>query len=397
MNIEDSQFKRAIITEQIKCSKAVIVLSSTLNNIYDNVQHLQHLIYNIGSYPTRDLIYTNLFNVFIDTVFRVLHKFDDILTTLTTTHNIHEIIILNDMGSIVEAPVKQPHMKYIHDIKTNKTYRFTFFIKLLIRSFQKSLKWLDHDDENLYNVERYLSSVNPAEYTFSVDRLTTFYKLNPMPQNDENTVKRKSNIRELICRLIMFQNSIISTKQVKRVILSFIVKHLSYLFQFNKHKRENKITMFNIDTFDVELFGLFPTERVIFVHDKIVKRRGLFILWNNKLYYTQLLKQLNEYLFIGQNLLNEQTVVTKYPKPDFIELLQACEKMSYFGVFDTNANYRYTVFENIQRLIVSNQIETMLPPFIEDEDVSFVPIDDMTEQLPTLIAQYNELNRFVKL
>ena len=85
---------------------------------------------------------------------------------------------------------------------------------------------------------------------------------------------------------------------------------------------------------------------------------------------------------------NKRNIVNSW-----LKLFNICKIECGFGVFDVNSDYRYTVFENVKRLVVDQQIETTLPAFIEETELMWITDTEYMEQVPEWVGAFNSISR----
>ena len=95
------------ITESVKCDKCVIQASELVDQLYTLTAIKQKLIYSLKLRNNVSQIYTNMFNIVIDTVFRMTYQFNSILKILKHKHNVDDIIILSNRKALYLAKLRQ--------------------------------------------------------------------------------------------------------------------------------------------------------------------------------------------------------------------------------------------------------------------------------------------------
>ena len=136
--MENKDLKKCVIHDSVKCNKCVIVLSVLLNDVIDDSINAQHAIYRCSNHSLRNTIYTNMFNIAVDLVFRTCYKCGELFKMLTAKHKVKDIIMLDDVQGFcdIERCLDEEANGFIYDITTDAKYKKSNFMKLLIHDHQ---------------------------------------------------------------------------------------------------------------------------------------------------------------------------------------------------------------------------------------------------------------------
>ena len=130
------------------------------------------------------------------------------------------------------------------------------------------------------------------------------------------------------------------------------------------------------------IYTLFNKENTIYISREAVKSKTAFIWRNGSLYYPFLLKGVETFTPCDMTIEQIFTYITRPTTPgskhhginSWDKLFGICRTSCGIGIFDINSDYRYTVFENIKRLIVDQQIETTLSPFDDNDEYVIISV-----------------------
>ena len=412
-------FKNCVINESVQCNKCVIIASVLFEQLVKVAQEEQHLIYQLSDVnkTTKHIIYTNTFNIAIDLVFRMTYRISKLFRALKSIHGVKTIILFNDLTARLVMKTEEQYKQeadnmLIHDHKTFQEFKRSFFIQLIVKAFKKWCLYYSLDEEEDYDpIEQSLAIKYPEYYDFNMKDWRAKYIIDPLTCEDYKLKKVKS-LYNLINRIIDVQT--VLTPKIIDKCCELVLWNLEH--QQSKQLKELKVFTTNTPNIDERfVFSLFPDEAVIYITKTAFNSKLAFFIHNFRLCYPYIkykqmnLTLINEdktrliQLIIGDNM-TINTLINKYNKSkksnrvnSFIKLLTTCQNESVCGaVLDINANYRYTVFENIKSLIVDKLIETEFPPHIEDKEIVWITLDDYMEQLPAWISQFNHISH-VKL
>ena len=401
--MEIRELKSCAIHDTIKCDKCVIVLSTLLNDLCEESVIAQQSIYRCNSHSLRNTVYTNLYNIATDLIFRMCYKCGELFKMLATTYGVTNLLILDDVQGFcdIDKCINEERNSQIYDIETGIIYRKDRFIRLLIYDLYKYTEWCppyEHDD--LLQIEKYLAEHYPAYYNFSMEDRFKYYKSNPTPSNPETKEKKRKCILNLMRRITSLQTTIHSL--IKHACIAFV----STILKNNKTVKGLKHLNLNFvpvaGLIDERLvFSIFTNEKTIYITPHAFKNKNFFIYRNGVMYYPFICRSAEEFIsfdidakdimrrLVGKiGKTNKRNIVNSW-----LKLFNVCKIECGFGVFDVNSDYRYTVFENIKRLIVDQQIETTLPAFIEETELMWITDTEYMEQVPEWVGMFNSISR----
>lgn len=385
MNFDLKYYQRIKIIDKVQFDKCVIIGSDLLNSIYEESRKEQIRVYSTGNKFLHEMLYTNTFNIVIDLIFRMLYKIGNLKTFFKKNHGVKNIIFINNVKN---EDINEDEVK-VFDIERKEFISKRFEMRMLIYNFKNICGWLkDGEDERFDDIERYFVSKYPEYYDFIVSERLKFFELNPIPENEENKQIQRNKHDEFVRRVISIQTTMMP--QIKNACFSFVIHNLN-------NSKIMKILPCDDEVERNLLFSLYPEERVLFVSKFGVKRKNLFFWWKNELYYPMLCKSYD--LFVGMNKTFDEIIKSILVKRKrerintWLKLLTECEKSCGIGVFDTNASYRYTLFENINNLISKNIVNIVYPSYIEDFEINWIDKNEYIEQLPNWIGQFNSFSK----
>ena len=405
-------FKKCIITDAVCCDKCVIVASALFKQLVFAAQDEQHLVYQLssGNKSTKHIIYTNTYNIVIDLVFRMTYKIDKLFKALKSYHHVENIILINDLSvkyaTITEELYQQKaDNMMIQDHKTNNKFKRRFFVNLIVKAFKKWCLYYDVNEEEDYDtVEQSLATNYPDFYDFDMKTYRINYIIDTLSSKTYKENKRHALIN-FIQRITDVQ-TVLTPKMIDKCC-EFVLWNLEH--QHIKHLKI--ITTHTTKINENLIFSLFPSENVIYITKTFINSKYAFFIHDFQLCYPYAIdKQLNTIIIdedtnkLIQMIVNYDEkinkVINRHNKlkkggriSSFSKLLMTCQNDSVCGsVFDINANYRYTVFENVKSLIVDKLIETEFPSYMEDNEIVWISLNDYMEQLPEWIAQFNHFS-----
>lgn len=382
------------ITESVKCDKCVIQASELVDQLYTLTAIKQKLIYSLKLRNNVSQIYTNMFNIVIDTVFRMTYQFNSILKILKHKHNVDDIIILNDLYAKHEQnPPPSSDTILITNTKTGKQLSRRFAFNLIITAFKKWCLYYELGEEEEYNpIERYLATHYPEYYDFSMPSYRARFIVDPLKHENYKHEKRKV-LKKLLSRITDIQTVITPT-------LIYACEEL-FLHNIKKNKLKN-INIINTDypiNNDI-LFSLFKDSSIIYIttsHIKTVKSFFIHSANPERLYYPHLNKSAKTFKPIDSSdselLSHLKSSSHRSSITSFHQLFELVSSECGLGVLDINANYRYTIFENIQKLMTTDLMETIFPNYNEDNELLWITVDEYDEQLPIWISSFNSFNK----
>ena len=314
----------------------------------------------------------------------------------------NDILVLDDVQGFcdIEKCLDEEANGFIYDITTDAKYKKDYFMKLLIHDFYEYTEWCsvyEHDD--LMKVEEYFASRYPDSYRFSMINRFKFFDSNPTPTNPETTEKRKICVYHLMQRITSLQTT------VQTLIKNACTAYVSTILKNNiTNKRMKRLHMSMIPVsreVDERLVcSMFANEKVIYITNHAYRSKNIFVLRNGTQYYPFLCKTAEMFTYfdidksdILKHIVKKIGKVNKrYIINSWDKLFNICKIECGFGVFDVNSDYRYTIFENVRRLIVDQQIETMLPAYITENELMWISDTDYMEQLPEWVGAFNSFS-----
>ena len=396
MNVKNKKSLYSVISENIPCDKCVIIASELFEWLYDESQTEQKLIYSTSSLFMKDIIYTNIFNIAIDMIMRIIYKFSDLMKKLKKDFGVKNVLVFNDINEEVNESSDEfnDDKLLIHDMVTNKTRYKKTMMGLLITDFKNELRWVDMDEEYYELVEQFFISKYPEYINYSFKDEIKAWNENPLPQDAQQKREHRKSLNVFIDHLVSIQTVI--NPLIKQSLFSFVMNNLKK----NTYKHL-KVKFVNVSKIEHDkIFSLFPHNRTLFITTSLVKNSNILIYYNNKLYFP-FIDKFNFEDFIFENIDNveyinsimrNERVKKRFMINNWEKLLTLIKDSCGVGVFDVNADYRYTVFEDINKLIVEKQIETLFPSFVEDKELIWIEVNEYLEQLPQWVSSFNSLS-----
>ena len=357
-------------------NKCIIELSALLKKLYFHARRVQQYVYTrIGVYKQDGgFIYTNNFNLVLDTLFRMTYKLGVFLGTLKKKYKISTILIIDDV-------ITKPDKYYEKLAKDKPNYT------AIAHCFRTWCEYMNRDEEeDMEPMETYLSEVIPQSYNFNMRDIV----VNRTTSIHEDNYKHDRFIALMnITRSISRAQTIITPAEV-RGIFEFITNNL-------KTNKDIKMFKVNAESDFMCIYSLFPDEPVLYCVNKYyIKNPNVFYWSDDAIYYLMLNKKMsmnNIVVPIDEALSEIQTKVKEKSKiTTFTKLLKLCSDECHFGVMDINSNYRYTFFENMKELIQGETLTILMPASNEDMFINWISIDEYKENLPQWIHQFNSFS-----
>lgn len=358
--------KSCVCKDNIKC-KYIVVSSSTLfHRIYKKCVNVQLSMYGCDGVKKNTYIYLNNFNIFIDTVFRMLVMFKKEFKKLREKFDFSKMILINDLH---ETPKKWYMWNYLTRTKANDDFIF----KCAIHKLKTLSKLLDDDEMYDYDSwEEFLSQTYKGDYDFS---------LHYPPYKISNFYKKQNVIKKFVYLISLTQMQLSQNE---------ILEAWKYVLNVVSKNKNVKVFCCENGEFDFNICHIFNSQRTVFITKNYVCTENIFFYDFDRVFYPAGSKIVNKFIP------NNDAKLLKYERDNkkLIDYFKMCEDECHGKILDINDFMTMEIFRDLNSTYVKNVINVVKPNKFSEDEYMWVTVDLYESFLPEVLRVFGRIFEF---
>lgn len=329
-------------------------------------------------------IYTNNYNIMIDTLFRMLYNFGILYQSLMKRFNAKRFIIINDLNPKCNNIRKNAELICPNKWKMyNKMYKTLCEEKYhyiqLIWKLKSLSKFLDEEEFVDYDCwESKLAKMFPDLYDFC---------LRGRPYRLRNYYTKKRLLSQFLYLVSLTQMQLSQYEMF--ICWNYLLKII----------HNNNITIYECENgeFDYNISHIFSNTRTLFITDKYVAVENIFYYDFIKIYYpfNDNHITLKDYPDINTKLIKRTKRKKIFNKINgILDLFDVCEKECNGKILDINSAYTLNLFSNIKQLYKDVKFKSLMPDKIEETEYAWILKESYEEYIPGWVRAFNKISVF---
>lgn len=359
--------KSCVCRDNVKCKYVVASSNTIFCYIFKKCVNIQLSMFGCEGVKNNTYIYMNNFNIFLDTVFRMLVLFKRTFEKLRDKFDFGKMILVDDIN---EAPKKWFMWNYLTRTMTDDDYLF----KSAIHKLKTLSKLLDEDEKSDFDSwEEFLSQMYKGDYDFS---------FHYPPYRISNFYKKKETVKKFIYLISLTQMQLSQNE---------ILMCWKYVLNVVSQLKDVKVFGSTDGKFDLNIAHVFNSQRTVFIAKEYAAIDNVFFYDFERLYYPASSVMFGKfYPDVGIKLLKYNGGANK----KLLEYFVDCERECHGKILDINDFMTVEIFRNLNETYVKNRIDIVKPGKFTEDEYTWVSIDLFESFLPEVIKTFNKMFGF---